>query len=255
MRLLLLTHDPQPEVVLTSLPLLRHTVRPGPLDVSSYLDAGIVDAVIVDTRADFGRARELCRMLKDVTARSIPVVAVVNAAVLGAIDADWMVDEILLTDAGPAEIDARLRLLADRRAVTGDDDNATVRLGELLIDEATYTTRVRGRRVLLTYKEFELLRYLARHPGRVFTRQHLLQQVWGYQFFGGTRTVDVHIRRLRAKLGSEHEGLIGTVRNVGYKAVFGPPAGCPGAEADPVSTLLESSLMAAPDPLPTVAAD
>ena len=71
----------------------------------------------------------------------------------------------------------------------------------------------------LTFKEFELLKFLAQHPGRVFTRAHLLQEVWGYDYFGGTRTVDVHVRRLRAKLGSEHEALIGTVRNVGYRFV------------------------------------
>ena len=92
-------------------------------------------------------------------------------------------------------------------------------LGELVIDEATYAARLRGRPLDLTYKEFELLKYLAQHPGRVFTRAQLLQEVWGYDFFGGTRTVDVHVRRLRAKLGTEHEQMIGTVRNVGYKFV------------------------------------
>ena len=76
-----------------------------------------------------------------------------------------------------------------------------------------------GRSLDLTYKEFELLKYLAQHPGRVFTRAQLLQEVWGYDYFGGTRTVDVHVRRLRAKLGTEHEALIGTVRNVGYRFV------------------------------------
>jgi DNA-binding response OmpR family regulator len=94
-----------------------------------------------------------------------------------------------------------------------------VNLGELVIDEGTYTARLRGRPLDLTYKEFELLKYLAQHAGRVFTRAQLLQEVWGYDFFGGTRTVDVHVRRLRAKLGPEYEALIGTVRNVGYKAV------------------------------------
>ena len=94
-----------------------------------------------------------------------------------------------------------------------------VNLGELVIDEGTYTARLRGRPLDLTYKEFELLKYLAQHAGRVFTRAQLLQEVWGYDFFGGTRTVDVHVRRLRAKLGPEHEALIGTVRNVGYKVV------------------------------------
>ena len=92
-------------------------------------------------------------------------------------------------------------------------------LGELVIDEATYAARLRGRLLELTYKEFELLKYLAQHAGRVFTRAQLLQEVWGYDFFGGTRTVDVHVRRLRAKLGTEHEQMIGTVRNVGYKFV------------------------------------
>src|SRR6202041_3458706 len=83
--------------------------------------------------------------------------------------------------------------------------------------------RLRGRVLDLTFKEFELLKFLAQHPGRVFTRAQLLQEVWGYDYFGGTRTVDVHVRRLRAKLGPEHESMIGTVRNVGYK--FVRPAG------------------------------
>ena len=99
-----------------------------------------------------------------------------------------------------------------------------IRAGELVIDETTYTARLRGRPLDLTYKEFELLKFLAQHPGRVFTRAQLLQEVWGYDYFGGTRTVDVHVRRLRAKLGTEHEPLIGTVRNVGYKFVRQPPA-------------------------------
>jgi DNA-binding response OmpR family regulator len=89
-----------------------------------------------------------------------------------------------------------------------------IRLGEMVIDAATYTVQLRERPIHLTYKEFELLKYLVQHTGRVFTRRQLLQEVWGYDFFGGTRTVDVHVRRLRAKLGPEHESLIGTVRNV-----------------------------------------
>jgi DNA-binding winged helix-turn-helix (wHTH) protein len=94
-----------------------------------------------------------------------------------------------------------------------------VRSGELVIDEATYSARIRGAALDLTFKEFELLKFLAQHPRRVFSRSQLLQEVWGYDYFGGTRTVDVHVRRLRAKLGPENEALIGTVRNVGYKFV------------------------------------
>jgi DNA-binding winged helix-turn-helix (wHTH) protein len=87
------------------------------------------------------------------------------------------------------------------------------------VNEATYSARMNGRSLDLTFKEFELLKFLAQHPGRVFTRAQLLQEVWGYDYFGGTRTVDVHVRRLRAKLGAENEALIGTVRNVGYRFV------------------------------------
>ena len=83
----------------------------------------------------------------------------------------------------------------------------------------------------LTFKEFELLKFLAQHPGRVFTRAQLLQEVWGYDYYGGTRTVDVHVRRLRAKLG-DHEALIGTVRNVGYRFVT-PPVTALGSDREP----------------------
>jgi DNA-binding response OmpR family regulator len=91
------------------------------------------------------------------------------------------------------------------------------------VDEVTYTARLGKRTLDLTFKEFELLKHLAQHPGRVFTRQQLLAEVWGYDYYGGTRTVDVHVRRLRAKLGAENETLIGTVRNVGYRFVAPPP--------------------------------
>jgi DNA-binding winged helix-turn-helix (wHTH) protein len=99
-----------------------------------------------------------------------------------------------------------------------------------VIDEASYTARLRRRTLDLTFKEFELLKFLAQHPARVFTRSQLLQEVWGYDYFGGTRTVDVHVRRLRAKLGAEHEQMIGTVRNVGYR--FVPPPARTAARAD-----------------------
>jgi DNA-binding response OmpR family regulator len=108
-----------------------------------------------------------------------------------------------------------------------------VRSGDLTIDEGTYTCRLRGKALELTFKEFELLKYLAQHPGRVFTRAQLLQEVWGYDYYGGTRTVDVHVRRLRAKLGPEHESLIGTVRHVGYKFVT-PPLAAALASEEPV---------------------
>ena len=183
------------------------------------LHAGAVEVAIVDARTDVATARGLCHLL-GTTGTSVPVVAVLNEGALVAVSVGWALDEILLPSTGPAEIDVRLRLLVGRRdAVAQQHSVDKIRLGEMVIDAATYTVQLRERPIHLTYKEFELLKYLVQHAGRVFTRRQLLQEVWGYDFFGGTRTVDVHVRRLRAKLGPEHESLIGTVRNVGYKAV------------------------------------
>ena len=132
-------------------------------------------------------------------------------------------DDVVLHTCGPAELEARIRLAIGRLAAQREADDPAahvIRTGEVVVDDATYTAKVSGRALDLTYKEFELLKFLAQHPGRVFTRQQLLQEVWGYDYFGGTRTVDVHVRRLRAKLGPENEHLIGTVRNVGYRFVL-----------------------------------
>jgi len=219
LNLLLLTDDPHPNSVLPSLALLSHAVRSAPTEASSLLHAGAVEVAIVDARTDVATARGLCHLL-GTTGTSVPVVAVVNEGALVAVNVGWGLDDILLPSTGPAEIDVRLRLLVGRRdAVAQQQSVDKIRLGDMVIDAATYTVQLRERPIHLTYKEFELLKYLVQHAGRVFTRRQLLREVWGYDFFGGTRTVDVHVRRLRAKLGREHESLIGTVRNVGYKAV------------------------------------
>jgi DNA-binding response OmpR family regulator len=223
MELLLLTADPDPESVLPALSLLAHGVRPTAPEVSALLDAGPYDAVLVDARSNLAGARALCRLLGS-TGLDVPVMAVLTEGGLVALSGDWGVDEIVLPTAGPAEVDARLRLLRGRTTADEPGGGTIVALGDLVIDDATYMARLRGRPLDLTYKEFELLKYLAQHAGRVFTRAQLLQEVWGYDFFGGTRTVDVHVRRLRAKLGTEHEQMIGTVRNVGYKLVRPGPA-------------------------------
>src|SRR6185312_5165032 len=131
-----------------------------------------------------------------------------------AISTDWGVDDVLLDTAGPAEVDARIRLVLGRRA--REHESRTINASGVIINEANYSAKVKGRPLDLTYKEFELLRFLATHASRVFTREQLLSEVWGYDYFGGTRTVDVHVRRLRAKLG-DLESVIGTVRNVGYR--------------------------------------
>jgi DNA-binding response OmpR family regulator len=214
--LLLLTSDQGSEAVLPALALLPHRVRTLLPDAAALLSAGPHDVILVDARTDLAGARDLCRVL---SSGDTPIVAVVNEGGLVTINAEWGVHDIVLPTTGPAEVDARLRLLTSRRTADAASGDGSLTVGELVIEEATYTARLKGRALELTYKEFELLKYLAQHAGRVFTRAQLLQEVWGYDFFGGTRTVDVHVRRLRAKLGPEYDAMIGTVRNVGYKFV------------------------------------
>ena len=223
--------------VLPALGLLGHSVRVVPAEAAALIDAPPADAVLVDARRDLPHARSLCRIIRT-TGVAVPVLVVTTEGGLTALTADWGVDEVLLDTAGPAEVEARLRLAIGRLQAGNDADAAAdtvIRGGDLVIEEGSYTARVRGRVLDLTFKEFELLKYLTQHPGRVFTRAQLLQEVWGYDYFGGTRTVDVHVRRLRAKLGSEHEALIGTVRNVGYRFVP-PPRSEAHDAAQPVST-------------------
>ena len=224
MELLLLTGASQPTAeVLPALGLLPHHVTVLPPDVGALIDRTGGDLVLLDARRDLANARSLLRVLA-AAELSLPVLAVLTEGGLVAMSAQWPVDDFVLDAAGPAELDDRLRLAVERRAAAdAASGSEQLVVGELSIEEATYTARLSGAPLDLTYKEFELLKFLAAHPGLVFSRAHLVQQVWGYDYFGGTRTVDVHVRRLRAKLGPEHEALIGTVRNVGYRFVVQRP--------------------------------
>jgi DNA-binding response OmpR family regulator len=237
--LLLITGALEPSAeVLPALGLLLHPVRVLPADASALVEAPPADVVLVDARRDLAHARNMCGLLRT-TGLDCPLLAIVTEGGLAAVNAEWGVDDVIVATAGPAEVEARIRIAIGRRVMAAlADAPDEIRSGELAIDEATYAARLRGRVLDLTFKEFELLKFLAQHPGRVFTRAQLLQEVWGYDYFGGTRTVDVHVRRLRAKLGSEHEALIGTVRNVGYR--FVPAKGeraerGPGAPAAPAA--------------------
>lgn len=201
------------ETALPALDLLSHRVHTLPASASSLVDAPQHDLVIVDGRADLPQARSLCRLLAH-TEGGAPVLLLLTEGGLAAVSADWGIDDLLLGASGPAEVDARFRVAMGRAQERSR--NAPIESSGVTIDEANYSAKLRGRTLDLTYKEFELLRFLASHPSRVFTREQLLSEVWGYDYFGGTRTVDVHVRRLRAKLG-DLESLIGTVRNVGYR--------------------------------------
>ena len=205
--------------VLPALGLLQHQVKILPAEVSALVDAPAVDLLLIDARRDLPTVKSFAKLL-DSMGVGCPVIAITTEGGLTAFNADWGIDDVILDTAGPAEVDARIRIVIGKHAiemVAADPHAGEIRSGDVSIDEATYTARLKGNVLDLTFKEFELLKYLAQHPGRVFTRAQLLQEIWGYDYFGGTRTVDVHIRRLRSKLGPEFEAIIGTVRNVGYR--------------------------------------
>ncbi|MDR1392431.1 MAG: response regulator transcription factor [Bifidobacteriaceae bacterium] len=216
--ILLLAPDPSTAgAALPALEFLPHHVRQAPLAPSSLVDLPNTDLIMLDARRDLQSARATARLLR-VTGVVVPVLLIVTEGGLTALNADWGVRDFLLSGASPGEIEARLRLaLANPVTMGADPPDEAIAQGNLVINPVAYTAKLHGRTLDLTYKEFELLRYLASHPGRVFTRTQLLQEVWGYDYYGGTRTVDVHVRRLRAKLGPENDQLIGTVRNVGYR--------------------------------------
>jgi DNA-binding response OmpR family regulator len=205
--------------VLPSLALLQHQVKIVPAEASVLIDVPEADILLLDARRDIPAAKNLAKLLHT-TGSGAPVVVITTEGGLSALSAEWGIDDVILDTAGPAEVDARIRIsIGEYAAHLAESDPASgeIRTGEVSIDENSYTARIKGRALDLTFKEFELLKFLAQHPGRVFTRAQLLQEIWGYDYFGGTRTVDVHIRRLRSKLGPEHEAIIGTVRNVGYR--------------------------------------
>ncbi|MGC5047996.1 response regulator transcription factor [Micrococcus porci] len=215
-RLLMLTRAASAVEVLPALDLLTHDVERA--DPRAALAAGRedVDGVLLDATSGLAEARTLARDLASL-APEVPVVAVMAEGALTAVGPEWSLADIVLTGAGPAEVDARVRLLRPADAPVAGGAAERLAVGGVEIDPVGYRARLDGRALNLTFREFELLKHLAQSPGRAFSREQLLQEVWGDDYFGGTRTVDVHVRRLRAKLGPDREQMIGTVRNVGYR--------------------------------------
>jgi DNA-binding response OmpR family regulator len=219
---LLLTNEDDFESVLPTLNSFAQSIRHAPLtdcvDGNVDGDHRSADVAIIDARTDLTAARRVCRRLT-ANAPAVAVVAVAAPADSVAIDVDWHFDDVLLAAAGAAELQARLRLAITRRrsALEG-----TLKFGDLVVHPASYAASLAGKDLGLTLTEFKLMNFLVQHAGRAFTRTRLMHEVWGYDCNGRVRTVDVHVRRLRAKLGTEYESMVDTVRGVGYMAVTPP---------------------------------
>jgi DNA-binding response OmpR family regulator len=171
--------------------------------------------IVIEAGDDLQRANKCIQKIRDGgPLLEIPILVALTVARLPGLDFSIGFDDFVLMPIVPAELYERLRQLDWKAATFGSDE--VIKIDDLVIDIAGYEAKIAGRRIELTHQEFELLRYLAQHRGRVFTRQALLERAWGYQYAGGTRTVDIHVRRVRSKLGGAGE-LIETVRNVGYK--------------------------------------
>jgi DNA-binding response OmpR family regulator len=198
--------------VIPALGLLPHQLTVAPLAPQSLASHPDAELVLIDGVTDLVAAKSLSTVLTSAQP-PIPVLIVVSDTSLSVMDGSWGITDFVLPSATLAEVDARIRL-----AIQSSSGVAPTGLSHsgVSVDESSYQATASGRPLDLTFKEFELLRYLVANPGRVFTREQLLSDVWGYDYFGGTRTVDVHVRRLRFKLG-DRESVIGTVRNVGYR--------------------------------------
>jgi len=178
-------------------------------------DAGWGGAIVAaDTDPDGAFA--VCRAIRKAEAPVEPLLLLITGAQLEQLELrEDLFDDFCLSPFHPRELEARLRHQLWRAGRGGQPE--VVEYGDLMLNLETYQAGIDGRPLDLTYMEYELLKFLAQHPGKVFTRETLLSRVWGYEYYGGARTVDVHVRRLRAKLGEEHAGLIQTVRSVGYR--------------------------------------
>ncbi|WP_346036528.1 winged-helix domain-containing protein [Brevibacterium picturae] len=236
------------------------------------------DVVVADACLDLSLAPAIAEAVEraGITA---PIIVVLSEGGLATASAKWHVSDIILTTAGPAEVEARLRLARDLHRArdhrrkdashhagpaahgtrpvkdgaswsgsgpwTSEGEPMIVVSGGLRIDETAFTAHLGERSLDLTYREFALLKFFAMHPERVFTRDEILLAVWGDDYYGGTRTVDVHVRRVRAKLGKDLENAIHTVRNVGYR--FSPESAAADDDGPETDSADESESETQPD--------
>ena len=177
------------------------------------IDMVLVDADGLSASSWFSLKSEQLPKIK--SAVHLPVIVIMPRGILDGVDSNFEIDDFVVRPFNLSELVARIGRILNRTNNAGNQDS--VRRGDLVIDLAKCEVSVSGRLVVLTFKEYELLKFLMRHKGKVFTREALLNEVWGYDYYGGDRTVDVHIRRLRSKIENADHTFISTVRNIGYK--------------------------------------
>jgi two-component system, OmpR family, alkaline phosphatase synthesis response regulator PhoP len=216
---LLVYPDPPPALLAQTLDLAGYSwkaVANASVAAQHEPTDGWSGAVIVAEEDPEG-AFVLCRALrKRESGAREPVLVLVSGGQLADLEMrEDLFDDFCLAPFHPREVEARLRHLFWRNGQGARAE--VVEYGDLALNLETYQAALSDRPLDLTYMEYELLKFFATHAGKVFTREQLLSRVWGYEYYGGARTVDVHVRRLRAKLGEEHAGLIQTVRSVGYR--------------------------------------
>jgi DNA-binding response OmpR family regulator len=215
---LLVFPDPPPPALAQSLDMAGYPYKAviGPDDATHLEPDDGWSGAIVCAAQDAEAAFALCRVLRKRDLPLEPMLLLVSLLQLGDLELrEDLFDDFCLTPFQPRELEWRLKHLFWR---TGRGTRPElIEYGALVLNLETYQASIGGRPLDLTYMEYELLKFLATHPGKVFTREVLLSRVWGYEYYGGARTVDVHIRRLRAKLTEEHAALIQTVRSVGYR--------------------------------------
>ena len=211
----LLFPDPAPPEVVRCLDLADYEWKTAELASPAQHDEDWTGAII-DLSTEPTEGWQLCKRLKRGDLPVEPVLVLVAGNQLPDMQLrDDLFDDFMITPFHPLELEARLRHLLWKAGRGARPE--VLSYGPLTINIDTYQAEVDSRKMDLTFMEYELLKFLTSNPGRVFDRETLLSRVWGYEYYGGARTVDVHIRRLRTKLGEEHAHLIQTVRSVGYK--------------------------------------
>ncbi len=184
-------------------------------DIAEFISNQSPDVVIAEVNGyrSGNLAREYIQEIKVRT--SLPIIALITNEILEDLDVDQNIDDFISTPYNAAELALRIKRILKRDVAP--EHHETISCDSLLIDLASCEVSVEGKKVELTFKEYELLKFLAGNSGRVFTRETLLDKIWGMDYFGGDRTVDVHIRRLRSKIEKHGQSFIETVRNIGYR--------------------------------------